>query len=81
MGHWYPFGLFSILINVVFVIMHPFLPESPRWLLTVKKYKEAADLINHMRIENKLEPIENLEETLGKIFHLKCWYLWICLSF
>jgi len=66
MGHWYPFGLFSILINVVFVIMHPFLPESPRWLLTVNKYKEAADLINHMRIQNKLEPIENLEEKLAQ---------------
>ena len=47
--------------------MHPFIPESPRWLLTVKKYKEAADLINYMRKENKLEPIENLEEKLGMI--------------
>ena len=71
MDHWYPFGLFSILINVVFVFMHPFLPESPRWLLTVKKYKEAADLINYMRIDNSLEPIENLDEKLGKIFKLK----------
>ena len=30
-------------------------------------YKEAAALINYMRKENKLEPIENLEEKLGMI--------------
>ena len=51
--------------------MHPFIPESPRWLLTVKKYKEAADLINYMRKENKLEPIENLDEKLGMIIKMR----------
>ena len=71
MDHWYSFGLFSILINIVFIIMHPFIPESPRWLLTVKKYKEAADLINYMRKENKLEPIENLDEKLGMIIKMR----------
>ena len=51
--------------------MHPFIPESPRWLLTAKKYKEAADLINYMRKENNLEPIENLEEKLGMIVKVR----------
>ena len=46
---WYSFGLFTTLINVLIVFMHPFLPESPRWLITEKKYTEAASLINKIR--------------------------------
>ena len=46
---WYSFGLFTTLINVVLIFMHPFLPESPRWLITENKYAEAASLINKIR--------------------------------
>ena len=46
---WYSFGLFTTLINVVLIFMHPALPESPRWLITERKYSEAASLINKIR--------------------------------
>ena len=58
---WYSFGLFTTLINVTIVFMHPFLPESPRWLITEKKYAEAASLINKIR---KIIHSKKLTETL-----------------
>ena len=45
-GHWYPFSLVVVLLNVVFIFCHPYLPESPRWLITQKRFSEAAALIN-----------------------------------
>jgi len=63
---WYSFGLFTTLINVVIVFMHPFLPESPRWLITEKKYAEAASLINKIRIINGHQEMEDLEDKLEK---------------
>ena len=48
-GHWYPFSLVVVLLNVVFIFCHPYLPESPRWLITQKRFSEAADLINDIR--------------------------------
>ena len=48
-GHWYPFSLVVVLINVVFIFCHPYLPESPRWLISERKFIEAADLINDIR--------------------------------
>ena len=57
---WYSFGLFTTLINVVIVFMHPFLPESPRWLITEKKYAEAASLINKIRKTFHLKKNEKL---------------------
>ena len=46
---WYSFGLFTTLINLLIVLMHPLIPESPRWLITEKKYADAARLINKIR--------------------------------
>ena len=48
-GHWYPFGLVVVLINVVFIFCHPHIPESPRWLISKKRFVEAAELINDIR--------------------------------
>jgi len=65
-GHWYPFSLVVVLLNVVFIFCHPYLPESPRWLITQKRFSEAADLINDIRKINGFEVIANLEEKLEK---------------
>jgi len=61
---WYIFGLISVLTNVILVICHPFIPESPRWFINEKKFKEAADLINEMRKVNGQEEFSDLEMIL-----------------
>jgi len=63
---WYSFGLFTSLINISLIFMHPFLPESPRWLITERKYAEAAGLINKIRRTNEHGEIEDLEDKLEK---------------
>ena len=49
LGDWYYFGMVSVSMNIVFVFLHPFLPESPRWLISQKRFSEAAELINGIR--------------------------------
>ena len=49
MGHWYPFAILCVLVNVIFLLMQPFLDESPRWLITKNRYEEAASIINKIR--------------------------------
>ena len=49
LGDWYYFGMVSVSMNIVFVFLHPFLPESPRWLISQKRFSEAAELINRIR--------------------------------
>ena len=46
---------------------HPFLVESPRWLLTKGRVSEAAEIINNIRKFNKQEPVRELEEKLRPI--------------
>merc|ERR1719474_853451 len=64
MRDWYTFGLLSVCINLILVICHPFIPESPRWLISEKKFKEAAELINEMRKVNGQEMFSDLEMIL-----------------
>ena len=67
MGDWYPLAMFSICVNIIFVFFHPFLVESPRWLLTKGRVSEAAEIINNIRKFNKQEPVTELEEKLRPI--------------
>ena len=67
MGDWYPLAIFSICVNIIFVFFHPFLVESPRWLLTKGRVSEAAEIINNIRKFNKQEPVRELEEKLKPI--------------
>ena len=71
MGDWYSLALFSICVNIVFVFLHPFLVESPRWLLTKGRVREAAEIINNIRTFNKQEKIKELESKLKPIAELE----------
>ena len=63
MGHWYPFAILCVLVNVIFLLMQPFLDESPRWLITKNRYEEAASIINKIRNLSKsfsMKPYTNI---------------------
>ena len=36
-------------LNCLFIFIHPFIPESPRWLVSGRKFGEAGKLINEIR--------------------------------
>ena len=61
--------------SVPVIFIHWLLPESPRWLLTQNRYKEASDIIQHMATINnkifsedlKIILTENPNEDTGKV--------------
>ena len=48
-GDWYIFGILSVSLNCLFILIHSFIPESPRWLVSGRKFGEAGKLINEIR--------------------------------
>merc|ERR1712227_682405 len=64
-GDWYVFGTLSVSLNCLFIFIHPYIPESPRWLVSGRKFEEAGNLINDIRKFNNLSEIDNLEVKLA----------------
>ena len=63
--------------------MHPLIPESPRWLITERKYAEAASLINKIRKIIHKNHIRQAQysgrNNLKSIFSLNCEFHRECL--
>ncbi|MCE3044041.1 sugar porter family MFS transporter [Legionella sp. 16cNR16C] len=60
-----PAGLLTIFIM--------FLPESPRWLYSVGRKKEAANALQRLRKENCSHELQHIELTLSREPHTQGW--------
>jgi len=67
-GSWYPFAMLSTCVNIIFLLFHPFLTESPRWLISEKRFGEAATIVNNIRKVNGLKEVEGLDSELERLF-------------
>ncbi|GFV66430.1 organic cation transporter 1 [Trichonephila clavipes] len=64
---WVTLGLLTSSVTVVFLFYYTFLPESPRWLLSVERYEEAADILckigeKNNQVAEKSDLIQKLEK-------------------
>ncbi|XP_013788295.1 carcinine transporter-like [Limulus polyphemus] len=71
--HWTMFGFITTCSCIPFFFYWRFLPESPRWLVSVKRYEEAAIILTRIaRTNGRPVPIDlinkliKIEETMKK---------------
>ncbi|CAG00154.1 unnamed protein product [Tetraodon nigroviridis] len=58
---WRWFQAAFCLPSIIFVCCYWFIPESPRWLVSQKKFSKAYEITNAMATENKRNISKNLE--------------------
>ncbi|XP_042901440.1 carcinine transporter isoform X3 [Parasteatoda tepidariorum] len=58
--HWVTFGLATSSVSILMFLYWKFLPESPRWLISQERYKEATRAISRIAETNgkTIEPVE-----------------------
>jgi Sugar (and other) transporter len=52
-SYWLWFQLFSLLLNLLVVVCVVFMPESPKYLITKRRYEECRQVITRMIRYNK----------------------------
>ncbi|KAG8183926.1 hypothetical protein JTE90_029030 [Oedothorax gibbosus] len=71
---WITLGLCTSAVTLIFLFYYTFLPESPRWLVSQERYKEAADIMykigekNGKSLEKKdlVQKLQKLGEKMQK---------------
>ncbi|XP_075975242.1 organic cation transporter protein-like [Anticarsia gemmatalis] len=63
---WRPLQLATSLPWIIVAVYYWLIPESPRWLITVGKRKEAIELLTYIAKINSL-PTDNIEAIVAKV--------------
>ncbi|KAK4311872.1 hypothetical protein Pmani_016656 [Petrolisthes manimaculis] len=66
LGHWQIFGILCHAPSILFLLYWRFLPESPRWLLSMDRVDECERIMIQVAATNGLQPPPNLRHLLNK---------------
>ena len=71
--HWRYLQLVTIVPMLLYLILVSFVPESPRWLVSQGKVKQAEKILRSIAKTNKKELPGNFSDLLGKLSMKVCW--------